>query len=385
MPRVCINCVRDLQLKILISKYGQPIKRCPNCGSVNELAVSTASMRVKQAFRAAIRYHMSEWEYNGHWGGEDFSRLLQEENPVIRISENYPYFDSLVWDITNPGYYDYDKGISLYAGYDENKSPYMLLMALKDDFCPFLNSRVAELSQKNYYEVEGKLVTKLKAFVGKIDTMVPARTEFFRARIGTAGRWAPSSAEFKPTFHYKPYEGNELGAPPPPMASAGRMNRAGVSYLYVTDEKDTAVAEVRPHPSHRVSIGKFINIESLCLADFSSVTFLDFLTDAKLDAGYLFLKSIDKAFSLPITPEKQQKYSITQALSESLRKLRYDGIVFRSTVGSGVNITAFYPENFSYVEGSGEVYKIKGVSYDLNPEPIVTEANKEELFDPLNF
>lgn len=378
MPRICINCVCAPELKKLIASTGKPLKRCPNCGSLNELTVSTKSKNVKHAFRAAIRYYFSEWDYNEHWGGHGFWRLFQRENPVVLLRQNYPYPDELIFDITDPAYFDYDNGISLYAGYHDG-IPNMPLTALKDDTSSFLGQCSVELQQKNYWEIEDRLVSKLKTYVGKIDKIVPSGQEFFRARIGHAGRFAQMSGDFTPNFHYKPYKGNELGAPPPQKATAGRMNRDGVSYLYLADERQTAIAEVRPHPSHKVSIGTFRNTESLRLADFSSVSFLDFKTDQKLDEDFLFLKSIDRSFSLPVTPEDKHKYTIMQAVAESLRKLKYDGVVFESTVGSGNNIASFYPEKFSYLEDSGDVVSIVKVSYGINVELLVPDDNKDEF------
>lgn len=384
MPRVCINCVLDDSLKRFIGNNGKPAKKCLNCGSVNELAVSSSSKRFTQLFRAVIRYHLSEWEYNTHWGGVNFYRLLSKENCIINLSDKYPYIDGLLYDLTNEAYYDYDKGISLYAGYGEGGEPNLLLKAIKDDLSPFLKVRTKELLSKNYYEIEDKLVEKLKKFRGVVDKHIDINTEYYRARIGTAGRLTPVFGDFNLHFHYKPYESSEIGAPPPPKASAGRMNREGVSCLYLATEKCTAIAEVRPHPGHHVSIGNFINNSDLCIADFSSLDLINFLTDSKLD-DYLLLKSIDKLFSLPITPEKKQKYSITQALSESLRKLKYDGVAYESAVGNGVNIAIFYPEKFGYVDASGEVISIKELQYRFSNEPIVTEANKDDLVDPFNF
>ncbi len=42
-----------------------------------------------------------------------------------------------------------------------------------------------------------------------------------------------------------PYIGNEVMSPPPYLASAGRFNRMGCTFLYVANERNTAVAELK--------------------------------------------------------------------------------------------------------------------------------------------
>ncbi len=54
-----------------------------------------------------------------------------------------------------------------------------------------------------------------------------------------------------------PFGINELGAPPAQKAKIGRINPQGISYLYLSNDKQTAILEVRPWLKQTVSVGYF--------------------------------------------------------------------------------------------------------------------------------
>ena len=51
---------------------------------------------------------------------------------------------------------------------------------------------------------------------------------------------------------------DQLGAPPSAVATPGRANPRGISYLYMASNEATAIAEVRPHVGDRVVCGEFV-------------------------------------------------------------------------------------------------------------------------------
>ncbi|MFJ7982236.1 RES domain-containing protein [Lysinibacillus xylanilyticus] len=50
---------------------------------------------------------------------------------------------------------------------------------------------------------------------------------------------------------------SQISSPPPPLAQPARLSRAGISYVYLASNKNTSIAEIRPHPGHIISVGKF--------------------------------------------------------------------------------------------------------------------------------
>jgi hypothetical protein len=38
-------------------------------------------------FKALLRYNYSEWEYNGHLGGESLESIFYRENPILHFDD----------------------------------------------------------------------------------------------------------------------------------------------------------------------------------------------------------------------------------------------------------------------------------------------------------
>ena len=75
------------------------------------------------------------------------------------------------------------------------------------------------------------------------------------------------------------------------------------------------------------------------------------------------LKTIDDMFSKPVAPDDRGLYSLTQFLSDGLRRIGFEGVVYRSSVGSGSNLAVFDASSFKYVEGSGRTVQVSQVKY----------------------
>jgi hypothetical protein len=183
--------------------------------------------------------------------------------------------------------------------------------------------------------------------------------QFYRARKGYDSKKHPSrgiSAE----PHYSPYSGTQIGAPSPLLVGTGRMNRPGISFLYLASNRETAIAEIRPHPGEYISVGQFKATRELKVADFSNI---DIYNSAK------------------ISPDNRNDYAITQFFSDVARQLGYDGLSFISSVGKGVNLTIFDPDLFEYVCGSAEILSVEGLYYQFKDLPKV--SSDEEYYGTL--
>ena len=58
----------------------------------------------------------------------------------------------------------------------------------------------------------------------------------------------------------------------------------------------------------------------------------------------------------------------------------YDGIKFKSTVGSGVNLVIFKGGDASYVSSTTKVYEINEVKYSYIEKPIVGKDDEGETY-----
>lgn len=132
-------------------------------------------------------------------------------------------------------------------------------------------------------------------------------------------------------------------------ASEGRANAKGIPCLYVATDKETAMSEVRPWLGSIMSVGQF-----KLQKDLNIVVFHDDNSGIKNKAHFYFSEPsdaekissvwfhIDKAFSIPTkTSDLRSDYAPTQIISEFLKSKGYDGIAYRSSLGSGYNIALF--------------------------------------------
>ena len=157
---------------------------------------------------------------------------------------------------------------------------------------------------------------------------------FFRARKNQSG---------------KVFKKKDLEAPPRHSCKLGRLNPAGVRYLYVSDSVETCWAEVRPWIDAKITVGKFYPKRCLLLKDLT-------LTEAEKTASRSSKRTIKRSFSKPVSAnEGEMDYLITQCITEYIRYYakprcnnyaQFDGIVYNSSANTaGYNIILFNPED----------------------------------------
>lgn len=146
-----------------------------------------------------------------------------------------------------------------------------------------------------------------------------------------------------------------LGAPPPKMATAGRMNARGISVFYGASNPDIALAEVRPPVGSKVAMAYFEIIEPLKLLNLINLEQLDFIKGSLFDPSYgkeleraSFLRTLGNRLARPVMPSDQDiDYIATQAVADYLANYSsptFDGIIFKSVQGTddGYNIVLFH-------------------------------------------
>lgn len=231
-----------------------------------------------------------------------------------------------------------------------------------------------DLKEKNYFLVEPEYEQYFNEIKKYIENNIKQGEIFFRARTGAY--ISASNFRFesnKEQNFYTPFQNNEIGAPLISIAGPGRVNRPGVSYLYLATDINTAISEIRPHPSEIVSVGEFTAKHDLLIADVSQHSLTEqLLTDDGLDLLELII-GIENTLSKAISPGNSTFYGITQFITEMLRKQGFDGICFRSSVGKGKNVVVFDPNNFEWRDTSGKVFSITHVTYSFEESEIFDE------------
>lgn len=364
---LCVECARDETLRAFILAHPGTDERCGGClRSVPAVIVCAIAERelLSNVVRALIRFHYDESEYNGHIGGESPEELLIADNPILSITADnlklQPEIKDFVGDLAaSLPFPAYDEGIWVYHLNDGAPAT-----AISRSESPDLRTARFRLETENHFVVEPLVRTLLDHAGARIETTLPAGTLLYRARIGIADEIVVGNLSAPQVFP-RPYSDEKLGAPPAPIAKTGRLNRAGVAFLYLASDVTTAACEVRPHPSHRLSVGAYESVKNLRIANLTVEISAFLRSDTDLDAFH-FLHSADQAMTMPVPPDAAARYMATQLIADVLRQAGYDGVRYASSVGPGYNICVFDPANFSLIAGSEQVHRVLTVDYTLD-------------------
>lgn len=129
-------------------------------------------------------------------------------------------------------------------------------------------------------------------------------------------------------------------------AHEGRVNPKGIPVLYLATDKKTALAEVRPWVSSYISLGRFKVKRPLTVIDFSaednrSLRFYPTEPAAAVRESVIWAQ-IGQSFARPLTNDPSTaEYVPTQVIAEAFRRRRFDGVVYKSSLGRGLNVALF--------------------------------------------
>jgi hypothetical protein len=218
-----------------------------------------------------------------------------------------------------------------------------------------------ELMYKNRYFLDQALDRdRLEQLLGHLVIEIAAGAVWYRARM---------------LNQPAPFEIGQMGAPPNRLASHGRANPPGIPYLYLGSQPDTAVAEIRPHTGETACVADFtiparIDVIDLCepskrvspfrLADASAV--------GQLRADIPFLERLGEELTRPVLPSGVAiDYIPSQYLCEFIKKCGFAGVVYRSSVSTGMNLALFDPGQA--VGGTVQQYDVKSVTVQVVQKP----------------
>lgn len=361
---ICADCAKHPELQALV-KSDLTAGACGACGSTTKQVFNPQRFReARDLIRALIRLHIDEEFYNPHWGGSDIDTvLLAEENLILNHGGPNTLHDEIIERIV----WDEDDGpdgpgISLHAGHDDYGGR-GLLFAIRNTDDAQLRKIIRRLETENFHALEGAMGDLIDVLSGEIEAVVGTDRLWFRSRIGVAEE-AVHVGDHQVHRIAVPHKGAALGALPPPKSNANRMNRQGVSVLYVASEIDTALAEIRPHPAQLLSIGGFRPSKQLRVANFD-VPIARFAANDERLSTFATIYHIDTLLSTPIVPEERHRYAVTQLLTDILIRRGFEGVMYRSSVGEGKNLCAFNPADFAYDESTAAVRQVTKLEYQF--------------------
>jgi hypothetical protein len=346
---VCSECVKD---KFLIEVNNNlESENCNYCDSESEELIAAPFDTVMDHIYNSIRNEYSAaQDIDLPWAeGEyileetDSEEILSEFDPDWPSKYREDIRESLIGDywINCPQgeWYAIDKSISL--SYDWNKfknqviskTRYLFLSEpyIEDDYCEDDSVPVSLMLDKL-----GKLVNKL----GLISS-IHSETKFFRVRAS----------------ENRIIGFDDIGVPPAKKSNAGRMNPAGIPYLYLAFDENTAVSETITNED-KYCLARFILNKDLNVLDLSSIPCLPSKFNASAynrRCELIFIRNFLIDLSKPIEKDGREHvdYVPTQIVSEYFRHRfkdgqgnSVDGIMYSSAKNkNGVNLALFVSEN----------------------------------------
>ncbi len=165
---------------------------------------------------------------------------------------------------------------------------------------------------------------------------------------------------------FKGYSAKDSGAPPSSRATSGRINPDKISYLYLAEEPETSVYEVRPMIGQYVSVAKFkvmepIKVYDMCWEDNS------YQEDKNENWDIALCEVIQKHFS-ELNEGDPFKYLPTQYLGEMIKRMGFDGLRFKSSLKQdGINVVLFDDRKCKAVRS--DIVQIGGINLEFkNPD-----------------
>ncbi len=186
-----------------------------------------------------------------------------------------------------------------------------------------------------------------------------------------------------------PYKQNRM-IPNAEKTTNGRANPEGIPYLYLSDDMDTALSEVRPWLDEKLSLAVFTIKRDLRLIDFSRVAssstyYFKEPEDSRIRENEVWA-SINRAFSKPVTIEDQAKeYVPTQIISEFFKVSGIDAIKYKSMLSDGNNYVLFNVADAVPIMGS--VIEVRGLKYQFeqygNPTKYSTDGSNARIYNTI--
>lgn len=151
----------------------------------------------------------------------------------------------------------------------------------------------------------------------------------------------------------------------------GRANPKGITYLYLANDENTALAELRPSFGQYMSSAQLKVQRNLRLVNCYSVsrhyTHIECIFNppkSQEEIGNAVWSMINEAYSRPITnADETSDYVPTQILAEFFKSQGFDGVCHKSSLGIGYNYILFKLSDADVINCT--VMEAKSISYEF--------------------
>lgn len=163
------------------------------------------------------------------------------------------------------------------------------------------------------------------------------------------------------------------------MGGVGRNNIAGTSYLYVAEDVATACAEIKSTIRSLISVAEFEVKSALKIVDFSTddKKFTYKQNDEYQMSLGRFITLLMMQYCQPVS--NKDDYRVTQIVSDYIRKMGYDGILYRSFFTMKNNYTIFncHKNKIAYKNSRILAHQFSDdVFWDFNSQVAIHTENK---------
>ena len=317
----CVECFHDDTIKKIITGH-QNISRCHYC---NTNRVATIQLtRLIQELTSTFEGLSDMFEEDN-----DGLKLIEVLDTDFRIFSQRTNKERIKLDITSASPSIFDKQYKsintseMHGQWVEFKNEILH----KNRFFP----------QTSIYQQAflrgGDLYNTFQQLIEQLNLPLHPSEEFYRGRISSTAL---------------PHD--QMGKPPDPsLATLGRANPYGISYLYLAQTENICIKEIRPNNGDTISIAKFCVDKELNVIDLreprENISFLSLSSSDYTDILKLvsLLETFAYELALPVLPNNSQKeYIPTQFITEFFKTHgNKDGIIFNSSYGEGYNIVLF--------------------------------------------
>lgn len=255
------------------------------------------------------------------------------------------------------------------------------------EFCTYLLTQNRYVLNKKWQDfIETVLFTAKKR-----EHLLKSGSVLFRARIGSDER-EYEDVRGRYRIDINPLPPSEIEAPPMGKALEGRINPKGISYLYLANNIETAISEVRPWLKQEITVGRFSLCKDIAVVDASKDKHSrHILSEKKIERPseewepYVW-RDINRSFSIPVRVGEEHTYYVTtQYLSECFKNAGYEGIVYKSSLPEeGYNVALFDPKVVRLL--GAQLFDIESITYKYkeSASPYFLQSAEQEPGDTLN-
>lgn len=348
---VCADCVGDPYLKDLIDGSACS-DTCEYCGRNDVVDIAAAAETVIEAIYDTIHTYYCEPASGGvpYDGGFTVPPIDVQEVLDNLGFDGHPDFVAAVIDAEVNG----DSFVPAANGHWASSHFHEVLSSAWDLFAytvkhetryHFADTPRSDYASPNDIDV-ADVLPAIAERLRPLTRIIPAGTTVYRSRVhGRGDTWSPVA--------------DQMGAPPKAKARAGRMNPAGIPYLYTAFDEMTARREIgiTGRTRRTVFTAAFTlakPLEVIDLTQLPPVPSLFDLPNKENREHALFLAAFVDAISVPVTKNGSEHvdYVPSQVICEYLAQVfqpasgdRLGGLIYPSAVHAGGKNLVVFPDD----------------------------------------